>query len=319
MSSATAIAHPNIALVKYWGKRNVLLNLPLVSSVSLTLSGWATTTAVSWGTNSDEVFLNKEPAPAPFSTRVLSFLDHIAADRPPCHIETYNDFPTAVGLASSASGFAALALAATTAAQVECDRNALCQLARLGSGSACRSIWGGFVHWDKGRANDGSDCLARTVAKPDAWQLAMVVAVTSTSAKPVGSGEAMKRSQDTSPLFSTWVDTAEEDVSTALEAIGKRDLEVLGTVMEHSTFKMHATTHTAKPPLLYWQPGTVQCLHTVFDLRQKGVGVWATMDAGPQVKALCHQKDAQRVASELEPHAKEVHLLLPGHGARVLT
>ena len=145
MNSATAIAHPNIALVKYWGKRDVTLNLPSVSSVSLTLAGWHTRTTVDWGSTTDEVLLNGNIAPGSFASPVLRFLDHVATSRPPCRVETANDFPTAAGLASSASGFAALALAAVKAAGLDCDGKKLSQLARLGSGSACRSIWGGFV------------------------------------------------------------------------------------------------------------------------------------------------------------------------------
>jgi len=317
MSTAVAIAHPNIALVKYWGKRDLPLNLPAVGSLSLTLSGFSTRTSVTWGAPADRLELDGEPIDGKEASRVFRFLDRIDADRPPVHVASTNDFPRGAGLASSASGFAALALAATRAAGQELDRTELSRLARQGSGSACRSLWGGYVRWDVGTRDDGHDSVGRPVAPLDHWDLRMVVAVVDAGRKKVGSTEGMERSRTTSPYYQAWVDTAEADVEEGTAAVLARDLKRLGTVMEQSTLKMHAAMHTAWPPLLYWQPGTVACLHAVHGLRNRGIGAWATMDAGPQVKVLCTPDDAEAVAEALRPHAERVHVLSPGGPARL--
>ncbi|MEN0066462.1 MAG: diphosphomevalonate decarboxylase [Myxococcota bacterium] len=315
MGKVTARAHPNIALVKYWGKRDLALNLPAVPSVSLTLDGFVTTTTVTWGAPSDRVVFDGEVRSDP---RALAFLDRIDADRPPCEVVTTNNFPTGAGLASSASGFAALALAASRAAGQTLDETSLSVLARQGSGSACRSIFGGFVAWDLGDRADGLDDHARPLASPIHWDVRMVVAVVADGPKAVGSTAGMERSRTTSPLWPAWVEQGPGAVQGAIEAIEARDLERLGTIMEQSTFAMHATMQTATPPLLYWQPATVAVLHAVFGLRAKGVGAWATMDAGPQVKVLCEAADADRVAEALRPYAIEVYVHGPGEGAHVV-
>lgn len=318
MSTATAIAHPNIALVKYWGKRDIPLNLPAVSSISLTLSGFHTRTQVTWGARTDRVIVNGDEAPPAFSGRVFAFLDRIDAKRPPVLVDTTNDFPTGAGLASSASGFAALTLATSAARGDDTDLVRLSVLSRQGSGSACRSLWGGFVEWQKGERADGLDSHGHPLAGPDHWDLAMVVGVVSTQKKPVGSTEGMERSRLTSPLYATWVAQAEDDVTEGRAAIAARDLPRLGRVMESSTFKMHAAMHTADPPLQYWAPGSVACQHAIWNLRASGTGAWVTMDAGPQVKVLCMRADAEAVADALRPHTRQVHILGPGGPAMVV-
>lgn len=315
---ATAVAHPNIALVKYWGKRDLPLNLPAVSSLSLTLSGFSTRTTVTWGAADDRLTLDGQPIDGKEAARVFRFLDRIDPSRPPAHVASANDFPRGAGLASSASGFAALALAATTAAGRSLDRTELSRLARQGSGSACRSLWGGYVRWDRGHDADGFDSVGHPVADAAHWDLRMVVAVVDSGRKKVGSTEGMERSRTTSPYYDAWVDTAEADVDEGTAAVRARDLERLGTVMEQSTLKMHAAMHTSWPPLLYWQPGTVACLHAVHDLRSQGVSAWATMDAGPQVKVLCTPDDADAVRAALLPHAERVHVLAPGGPAELV-
>ena len=312
MRTATAVCHPNIALVKYWGKRHIPLNLPAVSSLSLTLDAFRTRTTVCWGTEADEVHLDGALADARATQRVSAFLDLVDPDRPPVSVHSENNFPSAAGLASSSSAFAALALAAVNAAQRPMSLPALSALARQGSGAACRSLWGGFVQWDRGDRADGSDSHGEPVAGADHWDVAMVVGVVSKAKKPVGSTEGMERSRVTSPLYDVWVQQAEADVTEGRAAVLARDLPRLGRVMEASTFKMHASMMSADPPLLYWKPGTVACLHEVFALRQSGLGAWATMDAGPQVKVLCDRADAQIVADALAPHTAAVHILGPG-------
>jgi diphosphomevalonate decarboxylase len=317
MKTATAIAHPNIALVKYWGKRDLALNLPAVPSVSLTLDAFRTRTQVVWGVEEDAVHHDGQPAPARFRTKVLDFLDRIDPDRPPVMVLTENNFPSGAGLASSASGFAALAVAATRAAGRTDDRTALSILARQGSGSACRSLFGGFVEWRMGSRADGTDSHGIPIAQASYWDVAMVVAVVTEAAKDVSSREGMESSRKTSPFYKAWCDTAAADVEIAKDAIYDRDVEALGRVMEHSTMKMHATMMAGSPSLLYWLPGTVAVLGEVKALRAQGIGAWATMDAGPQVKVLCRRADAEQVRAALLPHARQVHILGPGGPARL--
>lgn len=317
MQTATAIAHPNIALVKYWGKRNSALNLPAVPSLSLTLDTFRTRTQVVWGVESDAVHVAGAPAPAAFAERVLKFLDLISPSRPGCMVLTENNFPTSAGLASSSSGFAALAVAATRAAGRMDDRTALSAIARRGSGSAARSLFGGFVEWKMGSRPDGSDSHGVPIAARSYWAVAMVIAVVSERPKPVGSTDAMESCRKTSPYYPAWVESAPADVEQAREAVYDRDLERLGTIMERSTLKMHAAMLASDPPLLYWLPSTLAVLHEVGALRREGVGAWATMDAGPQVKVLCLAQDAERVVAALKPHAQKIHVLHPGPGARL--
>jgi diphosphomevalonate decarboxylase len=312
MSVATATAHPNIAVVKYWGKRDASLNLPDVSSLSLTLDRFHTTTTVTWGADADAVLLDGEPAPPLFAEKVLRHVDRIQRGRPPVRVETRNDFPTAAGLASSASGFAALTVAALCAAGVAADPVQASILARRGSGSACRSLWGGFVLWRKGERADGLDSHGEPVAPPEHWDVAMVVAVVQAGPKAVGSTEGMVRTKATSPYYRAFVDTAEDDVTEGVAAVRARDLERLGRVMERSTLKMHATMHTADPPILYWQPATVAVLHAAAALRAAGVGAWCTMDAGPNVKILCARADAPAVAAAVAPLVDRVEIHGPG-------
>ena len=313
--TATAVAHPNIALVKYWGKRDKALNLPAVPSLSLTLDGYRTRTEVTWGVDRDEVIFGGE---AVRDDKIGRLLDLIDPARPGVRVVTDNDFPTGAGLASSASGFAALVVAAAAAAGRDLPPEELSVQARRGSGSACRSIFGGFVAWRMGERPDGADSHGVPVAPEDHWDVVLVVALASEARKAVGSTEGMARSRDTSPLWPSWLAGGERDVAEAEAAVAARDLPRLGAVMERSTFAMHGTMTSATPPLLYWQPATVALLHEVFALRARGVGAWATMDAGPQVKVLCARADAEAVAEALRPHAVRVVVHAPGPGARIV-
>jgi len=318
MATATATAHPNIALIKYWGKRDTALNLPAVPSLSLTLDTFTTRTTVTWGADRDAARLDGREATAREAGRVFEFLSVLDPSRPPCRVDSHNDFPTAAGLASSSSGFAALAVAASHASGQDLATKALSVLARRGSGSACRSLWGGFVEWTLGHAPDGSDSHGIPLAPADHWDVRMVVAVVSDAKKAVGSRPAMIRSAQTSPYYSHWCATAQSDVDGAREAVLARDLTTLGTLMEQSTHKMHATMTTSWPPVFYAQPGTMACIHAVMQLRDSGTEAWLTMDAGPNVKVLCRSADADTVADTLRAHATTVHILGPGAGPAVL-
>lgn len=309
---ATATVHPNIALVKYWGKRDRDLNLPSTGSLSMTLSHFATKTSVVFGVDHDEVIINGEEAMGRPAARVLKHLDLIQPGRAPAKVVSTNNFPTAAGLASSSSGFAALTLAALKALNIDHTPAQASILARQGSGSAARSIWGGFVEWRRGVKEDGTDSHGLHVAPPDHWDLNMVIAVVDKGQKSVGSTEGMLRTMATSPMYSAWVSSWQRDLDQARQGILDQDLTMVGRAMEASTLKMFATMFTSTPPIRYWRPASVAIQDEVAKLRQDGINCWWTMDAGPNVKVLCEPEDAPAVADALEHHVEDVHTLAVG-------
>jgi diphosphomevalonate decarboxylase len=320
---ATAYAHTNIALVKYWGKRPARapgLNLPAVGSLSLTLDRFGTETTVAPA--DDDTFVLDGHAVAPHeAAKVFAFLDRVrtlAGSTARAQVTSRNDVPTAAGLASSASAFAALARAATTAWGVDVDDRALSQLARQGSGSAARSIFGGFVLLHRGVRDDGDDCYAEALPTP-AFAARLVVVRCGEGRKDTGSTDGMDLTAATSPYFRAWVDTHEADLRDAQDALAAGDLPRLGEVMEHSTLKMHATTLGARPGFFYFQPATIAVLLAVRGLRARGTGAWATMDAGPHVKVLCAAVDVDAVVAALAavPGVRGVDVAAPGPAVRV--
>ena len=332
-TACTAVAGTNIALVKYWGKRGGPLNLPAAGSLSLTLRELDTRTTVRFGGapespraggSRDRITLNGRDADDKTRRRVGAFLDLVrarAALDEPAEVVTENSVPTAAGLASSASGFAALALAASRAAGLVLPAEELSALARQGSGSAARSIFGGFVEMRPGTREDGTDAHAVPILQlDDAWPLRMVVAVTSEGEKAIGSTEAMQRTAATSPYYRGWIDSVEGDLRDARAAIAERDLRRLGAVAERSALRMHACALAADPPILYWSAATMAAMLTVRDLRARGIDAFFTIDAGPHVKVLCEAAQAAVVAGALEatPGVRRTIVASPGPGAHVV-
>lgn len=322
---ARARAHTNFALVKYWGKRGTALNLPAVGSISVTLQGLATETRVTFdgALEEDHLELNGKVAGEDDRARVSRFLDLVRtkaelADH--ARVVSSNDFPTGAGLASSASGFAALALAASHAAGLSLDPTELSELARRGSGSAARSIFGGFVELARGQRDDGSDCVARELAPPSHWPLKVLVAVVSEAQKDTGSTSGMDASRVTSPYYPAWVDTHPHDMAQLRTAVADKDFALLARITERSCMKMHAVMLATDPALVYWRGATIEVVHAVRALQRSGLPATYTIDAGPQVKVLTlaeHADDVSRsiaavpgvlrvIASDLGPPA---HLL----------
>ena len=324
--SCTAVAGTNIALVKYWGKRNSPFNLPAAGSLSLTLRELDTRTTVRFDAQlgpEDRVRLNGQPADEGMRRRVSAFLDIIrqrAGLTARADVTTENTVPTAAGLASSASGFAALALAASRAAGLTLPPEELSVLARRGSGSAARSIFGGLVEMQAGTREDGSDAYARPLPEGDAWPLRLVVAVTAEGPKAIGSTEAMRRTAQTSPYYKAWIESVDTDLREARAAIAERDLRRLGAVAERSAMRMHASALAADPPILYWSAATIAAMDTVRQLRQQGVDAFVTIDAGPHVKVLCEPTRAEEVEAALgrTPGVLRTIVASPGRGARIL-
>src|SRR5215813_6274744 len=272
-AGTTARANANLALVKYWGKRDPELNLPATGSISLTLEGLTVEARVAFGDReTDRIEIDGNRAHGEEAARVSHFLDvlrHEAGCRERADVATRSEVPRGIGLASSAAAFAALALAGSRAAGLRLEPPALSALARRGSGSAARSIYGGFVEWHRGERADGRDSIAEPLLAAGDWDVRMVVAVTSTARKAVSSSEGMRRAA-TSPLYPAWVETAERDLAEARRAIAARDLDAVGQVAEHSALKMHAIGLAVRPPLLYWRGATVDCVHRVWALREEG-------------------------------------------------
>lgn len=286
-ATARAFAPSNIALCKYWGKRDVTLNLPINSSLSVSLGELGTTTTVSHHER-DEVWLNGEQVDVAdkFAQKVLEFVNLFRREqRIPLKIETHNSIPTGAGLASSASGFAALTLALNDLFSLDLPRSTLSQLARMGSGSASRSLFHGFVEWEKGEQDDGSDSFATPLA--DKWDDFCIGILTLTEKpKPIDSRAGMQRTVETAMLYQSWAAQAERDLSLIKTAITARDLDLLGKTAEHNALSMHATMIASQPPLLYWLPESVDVMHKVWALRAQGLSLYLTMDAGPNVKLL---------------------------------
>lgn len=338
---AVAKANVNIALIKYWGKRDERLILPYTSSLSLTLSDLYATTSVHFDESltNDCVTLDELELPTNDSTRlrVIAMLDLVrekAGISTKAKVVSHNYVPIAAGLASSASGSAALAAAASYAAGLNLTPRELSRLARRGSGSACRSIFGGFVLWNKGEDDETSyaEPIAAPISVPISEQCsaslsapknlnpAMIVVTLDRSKKPISSRTAMRRTVETSPAYIPWVEQSKKDLALALDAIRVGSIEQLGEVMEQNSLGMHETMRKANPPVNYLTDKTYAVLNAVRSMRECGWPVWATMDAGPNVKVLTDAGCAARAAEELRGRVAEsakFTIALPGDGVSV--
>lgn len=324
LSPVTAVAHSNIALIKYWGKRSVEYNLPAVGSISLTLDALHTKTTLQFSDTlkEDQLILNDQDATASALKRVSDFLDITAgsSDRPKAKVISENNFPTGAGLASSASGFAALALAAGKGMGQSLSDEALSRLARMGSGSAARSIYGGFSEMQLGTKDDGSEDFAVPLYDENFWDVRLLVAVTSDEKKELGSTEGMLRTTKTAPYYEHWVSSHPNDLREMRQAIAEKDFEKTGELAEHSCFKMHGLAMAAKPPILYWNAATTETIHRVWILRKSGVPAYVTIDAGPQVKILCLPESVDAVKDTLSEinGVRSVIEAKPGPGAYIM-
>jgi diphosphomevalonate decarboxylase len=317
--SVVAVAHANIALAKYWGKASDGANLPAVPSLSLTLAGLLTRTRVTVDAAlaDDQVSLDGETAAGRAKERVVRLLVEaraLAGTKTFARVESVNDFPTAAGLASSASGFAALAVAASSAYGLGLSPREQSAMARRASASAARSLFGGYVELGA-RAESAEPVL------PGAdFPLRMLIAVTARGPKSVGSTEGMQRTRDTSPYYAGWLTAAPEVFERAKHAVLARDLEALGTAMEESALMMHASMFAARPAIVYFAPATLAAMAAVRAVRNAGTLAYFTMDAGPHVKVLCRPEDEAEVTAALVavPGVERVIPTGPGEGARIL-
>lgn len=298
---ATAIAHSNIAFVKYWGNRDQQLRLPYNDSLSMNLSAATTTTTVSFAEdlNTDRLTIDGEKHIGPALDRVSRHLDLIrlrAGIRLRASVQSRNSFPMGTGIASSASGFAALTMAAAQAAGLRLTEAELSALARRGSGSAARSIPGGYVLWHAGSGD--RDSYAESVFPPEHWDLRDIVAIVSRRHKGLGSSDGHGAAEG-SPLFAGRLAAMAETMSSLRGALASRDLPRFGAILEAEALSLHAVAMTGRPAALYWSPATVALMQQAHAWRAEGLPVWFTLDAGPNVHLICEGKDATALESAL--------------------
>jgi diphosphomevalonate decarboxylase len=290
-----AFAPINIALIKYWGKRDNALNLPLTDSLSLAFPEWGTRTRLAWSPKWS-LSLNGQPqqwGETSFGRRLWEFLGLF--DLPtPLVIETTNNIPTAAGLASSASGYAALVLALDQLCGWGLPRVDLSLLARLGSGSACRSLWPGFVHWQKGEQANGSDSHGHPLSLT--WPtLKTGILLLDVQKKAIGSREAMEHTQKTSRYYPLWPGMLTQDLGVLRQALASKDFTSMGQVMEDQAVMLHALMATSHPPVVYTSSATAKAISDIHTLRHQGHQIYYTQDAGPSLCVFFNHRDEQAV------------------------
>jgi len=301
MTTATAQAAPNIAFIKYWGNRDNILRIPMNGSISMNLDGLHTRTTVSFqpSLSFDELIINGHEVMGTGLDRISYILDIIrgmANIHERAEVISENNFPSGAGIASSASAFAALALAGSTAAGLQLSEPELSRLARRGSGSASRSIPGGFVEWQAGTGD--ADSFARTIAEPGHWNLVDCVAILSASHKKTGSTEGHSIAS-TSPLQAARLADAPRRLDICRKTILERDFNAFASIVELDSDMMHAVMMTSTPALHYWKPASLEVMNCVQQWRAEGLQVCYTVDAGPNVHVICPAREAQTVEKRL--------------------
>jgi len=313
----TALANANIALIKYWGKKDPALNLPAAGSLSLVLDALQTTTQVSFIDGpQDELILDGRPTTGKAFARMVRFVDLVRAQsgqNQRVRMVSANEFPTAAGLASSASAFAAMALAVSQLFGQQLSPRELSILARRGSGSAARSVPAGFARMYAGSQPDGSDAYAENI--PDIpLNLYAVIAVASAEPKKVGSTDGMEHTRLTSPYHSAWLAAVDKDLSVCEDALRKGDIDVLAQVVEGNTLAMHANAMAARPGIIYFQSPTLWALEQVRAMRAEGTPVFFTVDAGPHLVAFTLPEHVEWVAARLATHPEISKIITSGVG-----
>ncbi|MBI5824697.1 MAG: diphosphomevalonate decarboxylase [Chloroflexi bacterium] len=316
MATSTALAHPNIAFIKYWGNRDNALRLPVNGSISMNLDGLFTRTTVSFQPSLpfDELIINGHAVMGKGLTRVSYILDlvrEMAGLKINAEVMSENNFPAGAGIASSAAAFAALALASSRAAGLTLSEAQLSRLARRGSGSASRSIPAGFVEWQMG--NNEEDSFAFSIAPVDHWNLVDCVAIVNSAHKKTGSTEGHAIA-GTSPLQNARVADTPRRLEICRNAILNKDFEAFANIIEHDSDMMHSVMMTSNPPLMYWQSATVEIFHQVREWRASGLPVGYTVDAGANVHVICLGDSAKEVEKRLRDLPGVSNVLVAGAG-----
>ncbi len=322
MTTATAVAPANIALIKYWGKKDAGLRLSANNSISINLSGISTVTTVEFvdGLKEDQISIDREVVTGAEKKRITAHLDRVrrmAGIHLKAKVESKNNFPKGTGLASSASGFAALTLAASSSAGLLLSEKDLSILARSGSGSACRSIPSGFVEWKAGNSDRSS--YAYSLFPADYWDIRDVIAIVGSDVKKVSSTEG-HAAVESSPLYKGRIRGIPRKIRRIKETIRNKDFSGFGEICEAEALSMHAVMITSKPALIYWLPTTLRVMHRIIDWRSGGLESYFTIDAGPNVHVLCLAKDALKLGKHLSliEGVKNVIVNQPANGAALI-
>jgi diphosphomevalonate decarboxylase len=318
---ATAIAPSNIALVKYWGKASETLRIPANDSLSMNMSVAVTTTTVEFlpKHKSDDIRLMDGTFTKAEKDRIIAHLNRIRAKAgifEKAKVVTKNSFPKGTGIASSASGFAALTVAGCAASGLVLTEKESTTLARLGSGSACRSIPDGFVLWKAGKTHESS--YARSVFPADYWDIRDIVVILETKEKAVTSTSGMNGAS-TSPFWNTRTAGVKDSIENVMAALRHKDIQLLGETIEQEALNMHAVMMTQKPPLFYWSHLTLRLIQALSLWRAEGIPVYFTLDAGPNVHLLCEAKDEERVVARVKTVIDNPVLLIskPSVGTKI--
>jgi diphosphomevalonate decarboxylase len=321
MFNGKARAYTNIALIKYWGKENQELIIPMNNSLSLTLDAFYTETSVTFSedVSEDLFYLDNQLQDSKATLKVSRFLDLVrakASTNLAAVVKSQNFVPTAAGLASSASGLAALAGAASAALNLDLSPEELSRLARRGSGSACRSIYGGFAEWQKGDSDDSSFAIN---IPSDGFEneLSMLFIVVNDAQKDISSRDGMQRTVETSAFYNGWLQTVPQDLKKARKAIEDKDFTALGEVTEASALKMHGTTLAATPPFTYWSAESMKAMNLVRQIRENGLACYFTMDAGPNVKILVERKNEEALLDTLKDHFNPQQIVVAHAGSAI--
>ncbi|MHA2030148.1 MAG: diphosphomevalonate decarboxylase [Candidatus Kariarchaeaceae archaeon] len=296
---ATIKACSNLALIKYWGNKNPYWNIPTNDSISVSLAALFSTTTVEFGSDYiDDFVLNEEKITGEGETRINFLLKHFREFtnfNEPIIMKSENNFPTAAGIASSASGFGALAHALYVASGIEHSYKDISRLARLGSGSAARTIHPGYAHWIGG--TDHNTSYAVQLKKPD--DLRIIVTITEKSAKPVSSFEAMEMSKELSPFFEQKATQSRDHIPLMKTALKTNKFKIIGKIAQKEANNLHAVINTTGLGISYWNVGTLEIMRFVNSLRESNLEAYYTIDAGPQVKILCQPQDEKSIIKEL--------------------
>ena len=316
MTYIKAIAHPNFALIKYWGKSDVLNNLPDMSSISITIDTLFSTAKVSFDSSLKKdlwVLNNIEQESLGQIKPTMNYLKSFKSVKDFCVIESTNNFPTAAGLASSASGVASIVIAINELFNLQLSEKELINAAILGSGSAPRSLYSGFVYLNK------KNYSCETILDGNEWPLKIIICQTSSDRKLVSSRDGMRISKSTSSYYKDWVNDQDNDIKQALKAIKMKDFDMLGEVSEDNCKKMHKVMETSKPPLIYRNATSHLCIQKIEEMKVNGIGIFYTIDAGPQVKIICKDQYTDQVISEMKsiPNMQDIIEVNIGQGARL--
>jgi len=318
---ATAITHSNIALIKYWGKYNPKLSLPMNGSISMTLDNLKTVTTVEFSDDfkEDKIEINDKAVDKKSEERIVAHLDRIrklAKIKSKAKMASKNNFPTATGLASSASGFSALTIAACNAVGLNLDGKQLSIISRQGSGSACRSIFGGFVEWLPAKRSE--DSYAVQIVDENYFDLRDVIAIVSSAEKKVSSAAGMMETVKTSPIYKTRLKIVKNSLKGMKRAILGKSFTKLGKMAEFDCLLMHACMLTTRPPLIYWSPATIDIIHAIEGWRKDGLEAYYTIDAGPNVHILALSESVREIEKRLKDISGVIDIIQnkPGGGAK---